>query len=430
MTRPMMSETQTQAPSHRAFLRAFGKIGLLSFGGPAAQIAVMQRVLIDERGWIGERDFLAALSFCMLLPGPEAMQLATWLGWRLRGTWGGVVAGLLFVLPGALVVLLLAALYWHVGAVPVVSALFIGVKATVIAIVLSALIKLSRRTLSNTALWSVAAVTFVAMFAFAVPFPLIILLAALAGLAMPKDPEMSVVPSSATTSLRDSLSTAIRWLAIWWVPLLLLYFWNPDGVLWDIGRFFSWLAVLSFGGAYAVLSWLAQDAVGQFGWLTTAQMMDGLGLAETTPGPLILVTEFVGFLAGAQEGGWGFGVIAALVTLWATFVPCFLWIFVGAPWLSWLCGQPRLAGMLRTITASVVGVMASLALWFALHTLFVDVQPYQAGLVKVLVPELTTLHGRALVLTCFALWLVFYLGWGTLRVLAVSCLVAGLFAVL
>ncbi|MEM7376401.1 MAG: chromate efflux transporter [Pseudomonadota bacterium] len=425
----MRTEADTR-PSVAEFVRAFAKIGLLSFGGPAAQIAVMQRVVIDERNWIGERDFLAALSFCMLLPGPEAMQLATWLGWRMRGTLGGVVAGLLFVLPGAAVVLGLAVAYVHFGSVPEVATVFLGVKATVIAIVLSALIRLSRRTLAAPVLWCVAAATFVGMFAFALPFPLVIVLAALVGCFRPVASEAVPAHAQRRASVSGTVTTALLWLAVWWSPLLAVYAWHPSGVLWDVGRFFSQLAVLSFGGAYAVLSWLAQDAVLHHGWLTTAQMMDGLGLAETTPGPLILVTEFVGFLAGAQQGGTSLGVVAALVTLWATFAPCFLWIFVGAPWLGWLCAQPRLAGMLQTITAAVVGVMASLALWFALNALFGTVRVVNRGWFELLVPATATLNLTAVVLTALALALVFRLGWGTVRVLLTCGGVAWVFTLL
>lgn len=420
----MSSPPDAAAPDNVEFLRAFGKIGLLSFGGPAAQIAVMQRVVIDERRWIGERDFLVALSFCMLLPGPEAMQLATWLGWRLRGTLGGVVAGLLFVLPGAVVVMMLAWLYWQFESVSAVSTLFLGVKAAVIAIVLAALIKLSKRTLSNAGLWAVAVVTFVAMYAFAVPFPVIVLSAGILGLLFPIERESTAVSLDARQTLGRTMRTASVWLAIWWLPLIALYTQDSTGVLWEVGRFFSVLAVLSFGGAYAVLSWLAQDAVLEYGWLTTAQMMDGLGLAETTPGPLILVTEFVGFLAGAGEGGVLLGVGAAAVTLWATFVPCFLWIFVGAPWLSWISAQPRLAGMLRTISAAVVGVMASLSLWFAVHAMFAEVALAHAGIVRALVPNLTSLSPAVLGLTAFAVALVFGMGWGAVRVLVACCAAA------
>ena len=403
------------------FLKTFFKIGVLSFGGPASQVAVMQRVVIDERGWLEEREFLSALSFCMLLPGPEAMQLATWLGWRLRGTAGGVVAGLLFVLPGAIVMGLLAALYVRFGTLPLVSVLFVGVKAAVIAVVIGALIKLSKRALQDGVSRCLAVAAFVAMFVFSLPFPVVILAAGLAGLFWTRGDTLPAVGNTGTASIRGTVRTVAVWLAVWWAPLGMLALVDPHGLLWQIGSFFSTLAVLSFGGAYAVLAWLAQDAVGHYQWLTTAQMIDGLGLAETTPGPLILVTEFVGYLAGSAQGGVGLAIAAALVTLWATFIPCFLWIFTGAPWLDWVCGQPRLSNALRAITAAVVGVMLNLSVWFAAHVLFAEVDRTTLFGTAMPKPDWSTLDGIAVLIFAVSAVALFRFKCGVVSVLGIAC---------
>ncbi len=406
------------------FLKTFFKIGVLSFGGPASQVAVMQRVVIDERGWLEEREFLSALSFCMLLPGPEAMQLATWLGWRLRGTVGGVIAGVLFVLPGALVMGLLAALYVRFGTLPLVGVLFVGVKAAVIAVVIGALIKLSKRALQDGLSRGLAATAFVAMFVFSAPFPVVILAAGLLGLLWVGDDAEPSLGNHGTASVSRSLKTAAVWVAVWWTPLLLLAAFDPGGLLWQLGRFFSTLAVLSFGGAYAVLAWLAQDAVVQYQWLTTAQMIDGLGLAETTPGPLILVTEFVGYVAGSGQGGVGLAIAAALVTLWATFIPCFLWIFTGAPWLDWVCRQPRLTSALRAITAAVVGVMLNLSVWFAAHVLFSEVVQTTRFGTAMPYPNWATIDAAVVLVFVVSAVALFRFRLGVVSVLGLACAVS------
>ncbi len=339
-------------PTFREALAVWGKIGVLSFGGPAGQIALMHRVLVDERRWIAEDRFLHALNFCMLLPGPEAMQLATYVGWRLHGTLGGLAAGLLFVLPGAIVVLGLSILYAYFGRVPIVEAAFVGIKAAVLVIVIEALFRVARRALRGPYDVAIAAAAFIAIFFFAAPFPLIIAAAALAGFALRPVPtvEQPALPA-APVPLSRTLQTAALWLGIWIVPLLLVSaLFGRAHVMTDIALFFSKLAVVTFGGAYAVLAYMAQQAVETYGWLSAGEMLDGLGLAETTPGPLILVTEFVGFLAGFRKGGepaLAFGLIGAAVTLWATFAPCFLWIFTGAPYVERLSANPRLAGSAR-----------------------------------------------------------------------------------
>jgi chromate transporter len=367
-------------------LRVWARIGLLSFGGPAGQIALMHREIVEERGWLTEKDYLAALNFCMLLPGPEAMQLATYAGWRLHGVKGGLAAGLLFVAPGAAVVLGLSMLYGAFGNLPAIAALFYGVKAAVLAIVIEALLRVARRALKTTADWITAGLSFLALFALGLPFPLVIAGAAAFGFA--KRRGTSEAEPHRLPPLSELFATVAIWGAIWLVPLAALaLLLGPHHVLTDAGVFFSKLAVVTFGGAYAVLSYMGQAAVEQKHWLAAPEMIDGLALAETTPGPLILVTEFVGYLAAlrAMGGMWG-GIAGALVTLWMTFAPCFLWIFAGAPYIEAIGKQPRLSGALAAITAAVVGVIFNLSLWFGLQVLFGSVAR-RGGWFKPWVPD-------------------------------------------
>lgn len=346
----------------------FLRIGLLSFGGPAAQISLMHREVVEKRGWLREEDYLSALSFCMLLPGPEAMQLATWIGWRKQGTLGGLIAGGLFVLPGAVVVLLLSLTYVIWGHLPLVAGLFTGVQAAVLAVVVEALLRVAKRALKTPTQRVIAVLAFAALALFGLPFPLVILAAALWGFAKakPGTHQTDKTPNPWKQSLR---ATAI-WGAVWLGPLGLMLAFAPP-LLAQIALFFSKLSLLTFGGAYAVLAWMAQEVVQQKQWLTLPQMIDGLGLAETTPGPLILVTQFVGFVAAAKSGLL-FGLAGAGTALWMTFAPCFLWIFAGGPWIARLTQAPRLGAALQAITAAVVGVIASLSLWFAGHVLFAE----------------------------------------------------------
>jgi chromate transporter len=409
-------------PTFAEALRVWGKIGLLSFGGPAGQIALMHRMLVDERRWIDEPRFLAALNFCMLLPGPEAMQLATYVGWRLHGVRGGLAAGLLFVLPGALVILTLSMLYAALGKLPVAQALFVGIQAAVLAIVVEALLRVARRALKEGLDWLIAAAAFAAIFLLKVPFPLIVLAAALLGFYRGRaQAPPAAVPAPATSLLATARTVAV-WLAIWIVPLVAVAgLFGGGHVLAELGWFFSKLAVVTFGGAYAVLAYMAQDVVQHYRWLGPSEMLDGLGLAETTPGPLILVTEFVGFLAAFREGGgnpWLMGTLGAAVTLWATFAPCFLWIFAGAPYIERLNAEPKLKSALAAVTAAVVGVILNLTVWFGLHVLFGTLYQVVAWPLSFLTPDPGSLNLEAALLATVAALLLFVLHRGILTTLA------------
>jgi len=413
------------APETATFLRVFGRIGLYSFGGPAAQIALMHRELVDENRWLTEKDFLGALSFCMLLPGPEAMQLATFAGWRLRGVPGGLIAGLLFVLPGAAVMFALATGYALYGNIPLVEAAFLGVQATVVAIVLEALFKVSKRALKQWDHWLLAALAFLAIFAFHLPFPLILAIAALWGFATTRPGKSADAPVHIAPK---TLRTVLIWLALWAAPIAALIALDAP-LLTDIALFFSKLAVVTFGGAYAVLAYMTQTVVSDFGWISTEQMMDGLGLAETTPGPLILVTQFVGFQAAYQQFGLATAYLAGAITLWVTFVPCFLWIFAGAPFVDRLTANNRLSGALAAITACVVGVILNLSLWFAAHVVFQTIETARFGPISIIAPDLATLNPIAAGIAAIgaAMLLIAHAGLGrTLITGAVLGLCAGL----
>ncbi len=421
-----ISPADSPTPTFAEAARVWWRIGWLSFGGPTAQIALMHRVLVNERGWLREAEFLDALGFCMLLPGPEAMQLATYAGWKLHGVRGGLLAGLAFVLPGALVVFTLAATYAAFGHQSLVLAAFRGIKACVLVLVIEALMRIARRALTQARQGWVAVGAFVAIFAFATPYPLIVLAAGLLGLAWRGGTAAAEPPphERARIAWRRTLRTASMWSAVWVVPLLgVAAVLGPHHVLSQLAWFFSKLAMVTFGGAYAVLAYLTQAAVVQHGWLTAGQMLDGLGLAETTPGPLILVTEFVGFLAAAHANpaaALGWGVLGALIALWATFAPCFLWIFTGAPYIALLAGQPRLKHALSAITAAVLGVILNLALWFAIHVLFARVTPWHAGYVHLTLPDPGTLDLRMLGLSLLSALLLLRLHWSVHRTLAAT----------
>jgi len=424
----MSAEVETPASAAPAWgeaLRAWLHIGLLSFGGPAGQIAMMHRVLVEEKKWIDEQRFLNGLNFCMLLPGPEAMQLATYAGWRLHGVAGGLAAGLLFVLPGAALMLVLSLLYAAFGQVPLSAALFTGVKAAVLAIVVEALLRIARRALKGPSDWWLAGLAFAAIFFAAVPFPVIILAAALFGFWRPNQAGTGVPlpPARAAVPPIQTLKTVAIWLMIWILPLAVVALvFGSDHVLTKLALFFSKLAVVTFGGAYAVLAYMTQEVVQSYQWLRPGEMLDALGLAETTPGPLILVNQFVGTLAAWRHGGGSplaMGLLGALVTLWATFAPCFLWIFAGAPYIERLQSQPRLKGALAAITAAVTGVILNLTVWFALHTLFGTVNDTPVGPLTLHVPQLDSLNWVAAILSALAFVLLFALHRGILTTLAV-----------
>jgi chromate transporter len=444
------------APAHPTLAnaaRVWSRIGWLGFGGPAGQIALMHRELVEDRRWISEPRFLHALNYCMLLPGPEAQQLAIYIGWLLHRTWGGLIAGCLFVLPGALVLGALSALYVRYGHVPLVSALFFGLKAAVLAIVVDAVLRIGRRALKSRFLIALAATAFLAIFALKVPFPWIVLGAALSGLLigrtmpawLPKartdsaqtdqhfvvDRMLACGEASHTTpSLRRAVLTTGVCAVLWFTPVLLAAWWlGADHVIAREGRFFSQTAVVTFGGAYAVLAYVAQRAAEDFAWMQPGQMIDGLALAETTPGPLVMVLQFVGFVAAHRYPGtldpWTAALLGAAITTWVTFVPCFLFIFVGAPYIEALRRNQSLHAALSAITAAVVGVVLNLSTWFALHTIFAESHMLYAGPLQVELPVWSAWQPGALLLATAALvaMLRFRIGLGWVLL---GCGVAGI----
>ncbi|MET0998527.1 MAG: chromate efflux transporter [Marmoricola sp.] len=434
--------------SLRAATKVWFAISLQTFGGPAGQIAVMQRMLVEEKRWIGQQRFLFALSYCTLLPGPEAQQLATYVGWLLNGVKGALVAGILFVLPGVVALLVLSGIYVAFGDTTVVEALFLGLGPAVIAIVIQAVVRVGRRGLTHPALVALAAASFLALTFFAVPFPAVVAAAALVGwilgrfipdLAVPRKAAADDGPAPLISddalhterpSARRSAMILTVGLVLWAAPVVAAALaLGRDSVFVDQGLFFSGAAVVTFGGAYAVLAYVAQAAVNTYGWLAPAEMVRGLALAETTPGPLIMVVQFVAFLGAYRDPGpldpWVAAVLAALLTTWVTFVPCFLFILLGAPYVERLRGNRSLSAALTGITAAVVGVIANLAVYFALHTLFAETTDVDAGPLAFEVPEPGSLQPAALVITALGCFLVFGRGWGVLRTLG-SCALAGI----
>ena len=418
--------TAQSTPTFKELVKTFARIGCLSFGGPAGQIALMHREVVEERGWVSEDQYLDALNFCHFLPGPEAQQLATWIGWKLYGWRGGLAAGLLFVIPGALVILALSMLYALAANLGWFAALFLGIKAAVLALVVQALLRIAGRALDTTLKRALALVAFLALALLSLPFPVVVLGAGLIGFAVAalRPDLLALKPVTETAPLQPrpwaaTVRTVLVWGAIWALPMVLVMaLLGRDHVLWQIGSFFSQLAVVTFGGAYAVLAYMAQEAVNGFGWLTAGEMADGLGLAESTPGPLIMVTQFVGYLAAFRAPGpftpLVAGVLGAALTTWVTFAPCFLWIFAFAPWIERMERAVRLKGALAAVTAAIVGVIASLALWFGGHVLF---RSYQGGL-----PVWTSLDWRAALLSLVCAALLFRLKWGVLPVLGAAAL--------
>jgi len=439
--------TSTPAfPSLAEATRVWLKIGLLGFGGPAGQIALMHRELVERRRWIGEQRFLHALNYCMLLPGPEAQQLSVYIGWLLHRTLGGLIAGILFVLPGALVMLALSIMYVLWREVPIVDAAFFGIKAAVLAIVLEALFRIAKRALKNQVMYAVAALAFLGIYVFQIPFPLIVLGAGMFGfvasrlrpqffnsqgkIADAADQPSAIdelfargAPQHTRPSTMRTVKVLATWLPLWLGPVaVLLAISGPDSVWTGIGTFFSGMAVVTFGGAYAVLAYVAQAAVESYQWLAPGEMADGLGLAETTPGPLILVLQFVGFLAAFREHG-GFdpivaGSLGAALTLWVTFAPCFLFIFLGAPYMEALRGNKALAAALSTITAAVVGVILNLTIWFGLHVIFGQTVRLDILGVGPELPVLASIDWRAALLAVAAALALLHFKLGMLLTLA------------
>lgn len=423
---------ESTTPDFRELVRVFTRIGFLSFGGPAGQIALMHRELVDERAWVNEEQYLHALNFCHLLPGPEAQQLATWIGWKLHGLRGGLAAGLLFVIPGAVVILGLSMLYAFAAKLGWFAAIFLGIKAAVLALVVQALLRIAGRALNTPLKRGLAVLAFIALFFFDLPFPLVVLAAGLIGIAVAAvRPGLLAIKIDALRApagprpWAHTLATILCWGAIWVTPMVLVAITlGRDHVLWDIGLFFSQLAVVTFGGAYAVLAYMAQEAVQGFGWLSAGEMADGLGLAETTPGPLIMVTQFVGFLAAFRAPApftpIVAGLLGAALTTWVTFVPCFLSIFAFAPWIERLEHAPRLKGGLAALTAAVVGVIANLTAWFLLHVLFAGVAEIDMGPLRVFSPDWATFNWRAGLLTALSVILIFKLRWNVIKALAAA----------
>ncbi|MGY6555291.1 MAG: chromate efflux transporter [Wenzhouxiangella sp.] len=410
----------------RAFLSVWWQVAILSFGGPAAQIGVMQRLVVDDKAWLPQDQFNHALNFCMLLPGPEAQQLATYIGWRLKGVVGGVLAGVMFVLPGALIMLGLSLLYVTVGQTSVVEGLLFGLKCAVLAIVAQALLRMIGKVVAGRAAFLIAVASFIAMWVLGLPFPLIILGAALAGWLTYGRSAGAAVPAAGHRALlpwRVPLLALLLWLA----PLLLLWLLTGTDSVWtQLAGFFSLVSVMSFGGAYAILAWVAQFAAEVQGWVSAEEMLNGLGLAETTPGPLILVTQFVGFLAAWRHAS-GLdpllaGSLGGMLTTWVMFAPSFLWIFLLAPWVERLRANQPIAAALRGITAAVVGVIAFLALWFALRLLFGELAVVESLGLSIDVPVLSALNPAALGLSLFAASLLFGLRLGLFSVVVLSAL--------
>lgn len=417
-------------PTFGEALRVWAYIGCVNFGGPAGQIALMHKLLVDEKKWVSDERYFHALNYCMLLPGPEAQQLATYVGWLMHGVKGGLAAGLLFVLPGAFVMLTLSILYVNFADLALVDAIFYGIKSAVLAIVIEAILRIARRAFTGTAMIAIAAAAFVALFFFAVPFPLVVFAAALAGFigvrfapdqfraaghaakhgaggtfAVDAAFARGELEHTKATHRRTALTIA-TWAAIWLAPVAVLALvLGPDDVFTKLAIFFSKMSVVTFGGAYAVLAYVAQEAVATYNWLTAPEMLEGLALAETTPGPLILVLQHVGFLAAFRAAGVDpllAGILGATITLWVTFAPSFLWIFAGAPYAERVRENRALSAALAAITAAVVGVVLNLAIWFALHALFAKVHETKLGPLHVHVPDAATLDPIALVLAAFA----------------------------
>jgi len=431
-----MTEMTSPAPTNDQVslgqaTRVWAKIGWLGFGGPAGQIALMHRELVEKRRWISDERFLHALSYCMLLPGPEAQQLAIYIGWLMHRTLGGVIAGTLFVLPGVIVIGALSWLYATYQHLPAVTAIFFGLKAAVLAVVVEAVLRVGRRALKNRVMVAIAVAAFIAIYFFKLPFPLVILGAAAIGVmgrhwrpgSFPSPASAATLAqgdylvdrriargelTQATRSLRKSIAVVIVCVALWVGPIVaVIALFGRDSIFAQQGVFFGEAAVVTFGGAYAVLAYVAQKAVETYGWLSPGEMLDGLALAETTPGPLIMVVQYVAFLAAFRHPGaispYAAAVLGSLLTTWVTFAPCFLWIFLGAPYVEALRGNRTIHAALSAITAAVVGVILNLSVWFAVHTIFHTVHSTPSGLVRADIPDWSSIDFAALGLSAGAL---------------------------
>lgn len=440
-------------PSLSEATRVWARIAALSFGGPAGQIAVMHRILVEEKRWLGDDRFLHALNFCMLLPGPEAQQLAAYIGWLMHGVRGALVAGLLFIAPGVVAIMALSWIYAAFGDVGFVAGLFFGLKAAVLAIVVQAVIRVGKRALKNRAMQAIAVASFAAIFLFDAPFPAIVLAAALIGWVGAKAGIAAFRPGGGHgavgkthvldaqtllgeehiqtdgTADRGAFRAGFGALVLWLAPVAALWLLAPGSVFTDIAVFFSKLAVLTFGGAYAVLAWVAQEAVGTYGWLAPGEMLDGLGMAETTPGPLIMVLQFVGFMGAFRTAGWEMpllaGALGGLLATWVTFAPCFAWIFLGAPWMERLRKNAALSAALTAVTAAVVGVILNLAIWFAVHVIWHQVTPWRSGPFAIDLPVPASIDWAAAALAILALVAAFRLKLGMTTVLGAAA-VAGI----
>jgi chromate transporter len=426
------------------FVRTWGRVALLSFGGPAGQIAVMHRIVVDEKKWISDERFLHALNFCMLIPGPEAQQLATYLGWLSRGAIGGIVAGMLFILPGVLCILALSIIYVLYSDTTLIAALFFGLKAAVIAVVIEALMRLSKRVLKNKVMLFIAAISFLLIFFVKLPFPFIILGAATIGMIgyRVQPSSFDVLKPHGKGALEDPLtengfsrksriawSVAFAFLILWLIPIAVIRgTLGEQSVLYDESIFFSKAAMVTFGGAYSVLTYVGQQAVERFHWLETTEMVDGLGMAETTPGPLIMVLQFVGFIAAYRNPGpfspMIAGLLGSLVTTWVTFAPCFLWVFAGAPFVERLRKIKLLNAALSCVTAAVVGVVLNLSLWFAMHTLFSKLIDVSFAGMHWQFPVIQSVNLSATAIMLLACFLLFRLKWSMAWTLLI-CTVAG-----
>ncbi len=431
-------DAEEPAVVHVSFREAFwtwSRVAALSFGGPAGQIAVMHRIIVDEKKWISEERFLHALNYCMLLPGPEAQQLATYIGWLMHRTLGALTAGILFVLPGFFSILALSIMYARYEASTVVQALFFGLKPAVMAIVLEAVLRIGKRVLKNGTMVAIAVASFVAIFFLGVPFPALIMAAGLIGFVgeriapqrfrvikghgksnaehNPTEVPLEAVQRISPPTLLRSVLVSSVFLLLWFGPLIAIrLLLGPQSVYFHEGVFFSKAAVVTFGGAYSVLAYIAQQAVDKYGWLQPGEMLDGLGMAETTPGPLIMVVQFVGFLGAYRNPGLFdpllAGICGSVLTTWVTFVPCFFWIFLGAPYIERLRGNQSLSSALSAITAAVVGVVLNLAIWFSLHTLFRQVEEWQGYGFKLLIPQWSSINLAACCISILALLMTFY----------------------